>query len=179
MSQGSPRASVFHPCSIRGSFKNAVNGYHSKILRCGSLTKPSQGEINHYAARPLRTFELKGIKIGGLICNDMWANPQCTPMPDTHLSQQLAQRGVRIIFQAINGGRNGGDWSRNVYWPYHEANLRMRARAGHLWIVTADNCRPTNIPCSAPSGVLAPNGEWEAHAKKQGEQIVVHTIELE
>jgi len=86
-------------------------GFHNKILRCGTMTDPSKGEINHFAARPLRTYQVKGITIGGLICNDMWANPQCTPMPDPHLSQKLSEMGARIIFQAINGGRNGSDWS--------------------------------------------------------------------
>ena len=152
-------------------------GFHNKILRCGTMTDPPQGEINHYAARPLRTFQLKGITIGGLICNDMWANPQCTPMPDPHLSQKLSDMGVKIIFQAINGGRNGSDWSRNVYWPFHETNLRLRAKVGKLWIVTADNCHPTNIPCSAPSGVLDPNGKWVAQAPNQGEHVVTYTIQ--
>ena len=154
-------------------------GFHNKILRCGTMTHPSKGEIKHFAARPLRTFQLKGITVGGLICNDMWANPQCTPMPDPHLSQKLSEMGARIIFQAINGGRNGSDWSRNVYWPFHETNLRLRARTGKLWIVTADNCHPTNIPCSAPSGVLKPDGQWAVQAPKQGEHIVTYTIELD
>ena len=154
-------------------------GFHSKTLRCGSMTDPPVGEINHYAARPLRTFQIKGITVGGLICNDMWANPGCTPMPDPHLSQKLAEMGAKIIFQAINGGRNGSDWSRQVYWPFHETNLRIRARTGKLWIVTSDNCYPTNIPCSAPSGVLQPNGNWAAEAPDQGEQMVVYTIELD
>jgi predicted amidohydrolase len=154
-------------------------GFHSKTLRCGTMTKQPKGEINHYAARPLRTFQLKGITVGGLICNDMWANPACTPMPDPHLSQQLADRGARIIFQAINGGRDGGDWSREVFWPFHETNLRIRAQAGKVWIVTADNCHPTNIPCSAPSGVLRPNGYWAAKAPDQGRQMVFYTIELD
>ncbi|MEM7386691.1 MAG: carbon-nitrogen hydrolase family protein, partial [Verrucomicrobiota bacterium] len=56
-------------------------GLHSKTLLCGSFSDPPQGEINDYATRPLRTFEIKGIRVGGLICNDMWANPQCTPCP--------------------------------------------------------------------------------------------------
>ena len=154
-------------------------GFHSKTLRCGTMTDPPKGEINHYAARPLRTFKLKGITVGGLICNDMWANPGCTPMPDPHLSQQLSEMGAKIIFQAINGGRDGSDWSREVYWPFHETNLRIRARAGKLWMVTADNCAPTHIPCSAPSGVLRPDGHWAAKAPDQGEQLVVHTIELQ
>ena len=60
-------------------------GFHSKTLLCGSLTDPPEGEINHYGTRPLRTFQINGITVGGLICNDMWGNPQCTPMPDSHL----------------------------------------------------------------------------------------------
>jgi predicted amidohydrolase len=153
-------------------------GFHNKILRCGTMTYPTEGEINDYAARPLRTFQLRGITIGGLICNDMWANPMCTPMPDPHLSQQLAHRGAKIIFQAINGGRDGGNWSRDVYWPFHETNLRIRAQAGKIWIVTADNCLPTDIPCSAPSGVLGPDGQWRARAPRKGAHILVYTIQL-
>ena len=154
-------------------------GFHSKTLRCGTMTDPPKGEINDFAARPLRTYELNGITIGGLICNDLWANPQCTPMPDPHLSQQLAEMGARIIFHAINGGRSDSDWSRDVYWPFHETNLRIRARTGKLWIVTSDNCAPENIPCSAPSGVLAPTGNWAVQAPNQGRHVVVYTIELE
>ncbi len=83
----------------------AYLGFHSKMLRCGSLDTPSQGEINHYSASALRTFPwASGITIGGLICNDMWANPECTPMPDTHLSQRLSAMGARIIFHGVNGG---------------------------------------------------------------------------
>lgn len=154
-------------------------GFHNKILRCGTMTEPVRGEINHYAARPLRTFRLKGITIGGLICNDMWANPGCTPMPDPHLSQQLAAKGAKIIFQAINGGRDGSDWSRQVFWPFHETNLRIRAQTGKVWIVTADNCHPSDVPCSAPSGILKPDGHWAARAPNRGQQMVFHTIELD
>lgn len=154
-------------------------GFHSKTLRCGTMTEPTEGEINHFAARPLKTFQLKGITVGGLICNDMWANPGCTPMPDPHLSQQLVQRGAKIIFQAVNGGRDGSAWSREVYWPFHETNLRIRAQAGKVWIVTTDNCHPADIPCSAPSGVLKPDGNWAVKTPDQGEQMVVYTIELD
>ncbi|MCA9101304.1 MAG: carbon-nitrogen hydrolase family protein [Planctomycetales bacterium] len=154
-------------------------GAHCKILRCGSMTTPSKGEINHYATRPLTTFQIKGITVGGLICNDMWANPGCTPMPDPHLSQQLSEAGARVVFHAINGGRDGGEMSKNVYWHFHESNQRIRAITGKLWIVAADNCAPTTIPCSAPSGVLGPDGRWAAQAAPQGEEVVVYTINLD
>ena len=87
-------------------------GFHSKILRCASVDGESTGELNHYAVSDLRVFSWQeGVCIGGLICNDMWANPQCTPMPDPHLSQQLSTMGAKIILHSVNGGRNGSSHS--------------------------------------------------------------------
>jgi predicted amidohydrolase len=153
-------------------------GFHSKTLRCGTLTQPPRGEIEHFAVAPLRTFGVAGSTVGGLICNDLWANPECTPGPDPHLSQALAQMGARVVFHAVNGGRDGSEWSR-VAWRYHEANLRMRARAGNLWIVTVDSCHPVDLPCSAPSGVVAPAGDWACAAEPQGERFFVHDVQLD
>lgn len=152
-------------------------GFHSKTLTCGSLDNPPQGEINHYAVAPLRTFEFNDIRIGGLICNDLWAMPGCTPGPDPHLTRQLARAGARLIFHAVNGGRHGDDWSKLV-WQYHESNLRLRARASRIWTVTVDNCAPAKWPCSAPSGVIDPDGAWLCRADPQGEQFFAATIEL-
>jgi predicted amidohydrolase len=154
-------------------------GFHSKILRCGSLEEPIEGEIKEYACSDLQVFQFQGIPMGGLICNDLWANPQCTPTPDPHLSQQLSRLGARIICHAVNGGRDGGHWSTQVAWPYHEANLRMRAAAGRVWIITVDSSSPVNLPCSAPSGVINPQGEWVTRAAPQGEAFFVYTIPLE
>src|SRR5208283_3058816 len=69
-------------------------GFHSKTLTCGTLGVPSRGEIEHFSVAPLRTFTIKGIPCGGLVCNDMWANPGYTPMPDPHLSQKLSEAGA-------------------------------------------------------------------------------------
>jgi predicted amidohydrolase len=155
----------------------AFLGFHSKTLTCGTMTEPSRGEINDYAVQPLRTFAVKDLTVGGLICNDLWANPGCTPIPDPHLTHQLAQMGARVVFHAVNGGRDGSPLSE-VHWQFHESNLRLRARASRLWIVTVDNCFPQHIPCSAPSGVIAPDGEWAVKAPPQGEQFFVHSIRI-
>ena len=152
-------------------------GFHTKILTCGTLTDPPVGEINDYAVKPLGVFQLGGVTAGGLVCNDMWANPGCTPGPDPHLAQQLARLGARVVFHAVNGGRDGGEMSKVAWW-YHESNLRMRAAAGKLWIVTVDNCDPLNLPCSAPSGVIDPQGNWALQAPPQGEYFFAHTIAL-
>ena len=53
----------------------------------------------------------------------------------------------------------------------------MRARAGKLWIVTVDNCFPPDLPCSSPSGVIDPEGNWAVKAEAQGEQFFVCTLE--
>ncbi len=153
-------------------------GFHAKILRCGSWDTPPRGEINDYAATELSVFDWTDrYSIGGLICNDFWANPGCTPMPDPHLTQQLAAMNARIIFHAVHGGRDGSDWSK-VAWAYHESNLRMRTKAAGIWTVTVDNAFPTDIPCSAPSGVIGPDGNWVCQTASTGETFFVYTIRL-
>lgn len=152
-------------------------GFHSKTLTCGSMTEPPKGEINHYSVSPLRTFDFNDIQIGGLICNDLWANPGCTPIPDPHLTQQLSKMGAKIVFHAVNGGRSDSEWS-DVAWQYHSSNLRMRANAGGIWIVTVDNCYPTDIRCSSPTGIINPQGDWVCQTEIKGEQFFCHTIKL-
>ena len=153
-------------------------GFHSKRLLCGSVRGISQGEVNHYAVSDLRVFSWRdGLLIGGLICNDMWANPECTPMPDSHLTQRLSSMGAKVILHPVNGGRDGSSWSE-LTWQYHESNLRMRARAGGVWVVTVDNATPEQVPCSAPSGVINPLGAFVCRTIPKGEQLFVHVIKL-
>ncbi|GIV18627.1 MAG: hypothetical protein KatS3mg023_0378 [Armatimonadota bacterium] len=99
-------------------------------------------------------------------------------MPDTHLTQQLAAMGAKVVFHAVNGGRDGSEWSR-VAWRYHEANLRLRAHAGKIWMVTVDNCYPLHLRCSSPSGVVSPSGEWKVRVRAQGERFFLYTIPVD
>jgi len=152
-------------------------GFHSKTLCCGTLETPSRGEIEHYAVAPLRTYELSDVRVGGLICNDLWANPCCTPMSDPHLTHRLKQLGARVIFHAVNGGRSSDPWSE-VNWQFHESNLRMRARAASMYIATVDNCFPADVPCSSPSGLVGPQGEWLGRCLERGEQFLCCDVPL-
>lgn len=153
-------------------------GFHAKILRTGTFDSPPQGEIQVYSPSPLRTFSFGGTTIAGLVCNDLWANPECTPMPDMHLSQLLAERRVRVLFHAVNGGRDAGEFSQMVVKNFHESQLRMRARAGSLWIVSVDSSHPEEIPCSSRGGVVRPDGSWAVQIPDKGTQIFVHEIDL-
>ena len=65
-----------------------------------------------------------------------------------------------------------------VAWNFHESNLLMRARAGGIWIVTVDSSFPTDMPSSAPSGIINPDEEWVCESDAKGEQFFVHTIEI-
>ena len=81
----------------------------------------------------------------------------------------------QVVKEAVNGGRSSDEWS-NVAWEYHQSNLRMRARSGHVWVVTVDNCKPTEIRCSSPSGVINAQGEWVCQVPSQGEQFFCYSI---
>jgi predicted amidohydrolase len=153
-------------------------GFHAKILRCGSMSDPPRGEIEHFAAAPLRTFTIDGVRCGALICNDLWANPACTPADDPHLTHRLSGLGARIVFHAVNGGRDDSEFSRVTVRWFHESNLRLRARADGLFIVTCDNAFPTHLPCSAPSGVVDPDGSWLLQVPPQGDQRFAVDIAL-
>ncbi|MHA1681077.1 MAG: carbon-nitrogen hydrolase family protein [Promethearchaeota archaeon] len=145
-------------------------GFHSKILK-------TTGEREDYAHSELKIFDFHGIPIGGLICNDLWANPGCTDTPDPHLTRQLAGMGAKIIFHAVNGGRSADPFMA-VIRAFHESNLRLRAQAANLWIATVDNCFPFNIDCSAPSGIINPRGNWEIRTPWRGDHVVAHQINL-
>jgi len=155
-------------------------GFHAKILLCRHMASPAaKGEIDFFQTRPLRTFNLFGLTVGGLVCNDMWANPEWTPMNDPHLSQRLKEMGARVIFLSANTGGGTGE-SLALNRAYHETNLRLRARAGKLWIVVANAADSLGNEAShCPSGVLAPDGTWAVTAPPRGEQLFVHTFEID
>lgn len=152
-------------------------GYHTKTLRCGSMEEPSVGEINHYGVKPLKTFSFMGITIGGLICNDMWANPECTPMPDPHLTWQLTKMGARIIFHAVNGGGNGTEYMKTTIRDFHSSNLTMRAVASKVHIASVDACFGAH-PVACPSGITGPDGKRIFTLPEVGMQLGAVEVEI-
>jgi len=150
-------------------------GCHTKTLLCGT-GDPPRGECAHFAHKPPRVFDFHGITIGGLICNDLWANPWCTPMPDPHLTHVLAKLGAKIIFHAVNGGRDAGELSQGLVRQFHEVHVRMKAQADGLYICTVDNAFPEHIGVSSLGGIAAPDASWRFTLPNIGKQV--HTVEL-
>lgn len=154
-------------------------GFHAKMLLCSSrLDEPYAGEICDFATRVLTCFTFHGVTIGGLICNDLWANPGCTPMADPHLTHLLAKMGVKVIFHAVNGGRGDPD-SIALNRAYHESNLCLRAAADQLFIATVDNAFPLTKDNSCTSGVVSPQGRYLCRLPVRGESIFVQDLPFE
>jgi predicted amidohydrolase len=158
----------------------AFLGYHAKILLCKRVAKPdSVGEIDHFKTKPLRTFALGDLTVGGLVCNDLWANPEWTPMDDPHLVQQLSRKGARVVFHSVNSGLAEGE-ELALNRAYHESNLRIRARGGRVWIVVADAADPEGRRAgNAPSGIVGPDGMWLLKVEPKGERFFAATVEIE
>ena len=157
-------------------------GFHAKILLCRRMSDPvGKGEVDGFQTRPLRTFQLNGFTVGGLICNDLWANPEWTPMDDPYLARKLSEMGARLLFVSANTGRGIGP-ERAVSRAFHDANVRMRTRTGKLWSVVVNAGDPESTPdriLHCPSGVMGPDGEWALMVTSPKEQFFAHTIELE
>jgi predicted amidohydrolase len=155
-------------------------GFHAKILLCRWMPDPKRkGEVDHFKSAPLRTFQLDGLTVGGLVCNDMWANPEFTPMPDPHLAQQLGEQGARVVFLSVNSGQDEGE-TLALHRAFHESNLRIRAGSAKLWVVVANACDPKGQrEANCHSGVVAPDGRWVVQADPKGEQFFAHTILIE
>ena len=155
-------------------------GFHAKILLCRWMADPKRkGEVDYFKSSPLRTFQLEGLTIGGLVCNDLWANPEWTPMADPHLARQLADQGARVLFFSVNSGQDEGE-ALALHRAFHESNLRLRARSAKLWVIVANASDPKGQrEANCHSGVLAPDGHWLVQADPKGEQFFAQTLVVE
>jgi predicted amidohydrolase len=138
-------------------------GFHAKILRCSSLDHPGTGEMRDYVEGRLRTFDWRGLRVGVLICNDLWATPGFTTMPNPYLPWKLRQMGAQLLLHAIN---SGGDLRHR---PFHESSTELWARVLQVPIVQA-NAAHEDRPVNALSGVTGADGVRLVAAPERGEQ---------
>jgi predicted amidohydrolase len=155
-------------------------GFHSKILLGRSAFEPDKpGEYTQFGVTPLKSFIFNGIKIGGLICNDVFANPMWTPYYVRNLVHELSEMGVKVLFHSVHAGRGTDEFRNTVVRNFHESSMRLRAKAGKLWFVTVDNCYPLDVPGQSPSGVINPEGNWEVQVPTIGEHYYAYTIDVD
>jgi predicted amidohydrolase len=143
-------------------------GAHDKVL-------PTAGDLKWCAggaARAMRVFRSQGLTFGVTICNDFWATPVHTSLPDLNVPLLLARRKARVIFHAIASGTDA------AYLDFHTHRMEERAIRARVWVVSANCVRDRRTPCNAPSGIVDPSGTWRAQAPLIGEHLVVGRIIL-
>lgn len=139
-------------------------GEYSKILRCSILDMPGTGEMVDYVEGDLRTFDWKGNRFGILICNDLWATPGYTTMPNPYLVWKLKQMGAQFIVHCINSG------TAQKYRPFHESSAELWALSVSLPIIEV-NAAQGNEKINAQSGLIGPGGERSLRVTDSGVQF--------
>ena len=148
-------------------------GFHAKILRCSSLHHPGTGEMKDYVEGKLGTFEWRGVRFGALICNDLWATPRWTTMPNPYLPWKLWQMGAQVILHAIHSGRD------QRHRAFHESSSELWARALGVPIVQVNAAPADGGAVNASSGAIGPHGERYVRPPDVGEQYFTCEVPIE
>ena len=153
--------------------EQVVIGGNGRILGRHAKYVPTSGDRKwSVAGRRLRIFRERGLSFGCLICNDLWVTPGCGSPSDPRLTRRLARRGARAIFHSVNSGADAR------YVPYHESNLRLRAREGKLFIAAANAAVPgRSVNCA--TGIVNPEGDWVVRCRRRGRQFAVADITVD
>jgi len=146
-------------------------GAYSKILTCSPLKNPGTGEMMEYVQGKVKTFSINDIDFGILICNDLWATPGYTTIPNPYLPWKMYEAGAKIIFHIINSGTD------LRYKSFHEASVELWARTLQIPVIEI-NAAHGNREINARSGIINANGERIKNVINKGEQLFIHNIEL-
>jgi len=144
-------------------------GEYSKILRCSILDMPGTGEMVQYVEGDLKTFDWKGNRFGILICNDLWATPGYTTIPNPYLVWKLKQMGAQFIVHCINSG------TTQRYRPFHESSAELWALSVKLPILEV-NAAHGDEKINAQSGLIDAGGERSLRVPDSGVQFFTITL---
>lgn len=139
-------------------------GAYSKILRCSNPNFPGTGEMIDYVEGELKTFDWNGSRFGILICNDLWATPGYTTMPNPYLPWKLKQMGAQFIVHCINSG------TAQKYRPFHESSAELWALSLQIPILEVNAAQEEGI-INAQSGLIDANGERSLRVPDSGVQL--------
>lgn len=139
-----------------------VSRYAKTCLTYGDAKQFAAGDF------PL-VHEVGGLKIGTLICNDLWVTPGYSDGPNPHLTLKQARAGAQVIFHAVSSGADPR------YRAYHESNQALRAAEAGCPIVSV-NSAVENGEGNCTSGVILPTMEYACMLPRKGE--AVETVEF-
>ena len=112
------------------------------------------------------------MRFGVLICNDLWATPGYTVMPNPYLPWKLWQMGAQVIFHCVNSGHQ----TRNR--AFHESSVALWAHALQIPIFQVNALSQTAEPINARSGAVLPDGARIPAVPDAGEQFFTCGIGL-
>jgi predicted amidohydrolase len=144
-------------------------GVYSKILTCSPLDNPGTGEMMEYVQGKVRTFSYKEVEFGILICNDLWATPGYTTIPNPYLPWKMQEAGAEVIIHIINSGTDQN------YRSFHEASVELWARQLEIPIVEV-NAAHGNKEINAASGIVNKYGERAKVVNNRGEQLFIYDL---
>lgn len=147
-------------------------GAHSKILVCSPTDSPGTGEMLDYQPGVLQTFEWNNIRFGILVCNDLWATPGYTTIPNPYLPLKLKQMGAEVIFHSINSGTN------QLYRRFHESSAELWALNLRIPIMEV-NAAQGREKINAQSGLIDSNGVRSVVVPDTGEFLYYCEIDLQ
>jgi predicted amidohydrolase len=151
--------------------EGAFLGAQAKILVCSPTDSPGTGEMLDYQQGVLQTFEWNNIRFGTLVCNDLWATPGYTTIPNPYLPLKLKQLGAEVIFHSINSGTN------QFYRRFHESSAELWALNLHLPIMEVNAAQGTE-KINAQSGLIDSQGVRSVVVPDTGEHLYYCEINL-
>lgn len=121
-------------------------------------------ETDHYAkGMDATVFDYKGLRIGGMICNDFWANPMHFGGMSGDLLRGLLRQRANIVFLSANVPKTIGP--NNMFYNWHKICIEMFSAYG-VWNTvvcdTANNVDGTAYvgPSCVPCGICDYTTEW-------------------
>lgn len=149
-------------------------GAHSKILVCSPIDEPGTGEMLEYQQGTLQTFQWNDIRFGALVCNDVWATPGYTTIPNPYLPLKLKEMGAEVIFHSINSGTN------QFYRKFHESSAELWALNLQIPIMEVNAAARTGsgAKVNAQSGLIDSNGARSVIVPDSGEHLYFCEIDL-
>ena len=149
-----------------GNFLSA----HSKVLVCSPTDQPGTGEMLEYEQGKPQIFDWNGNRFGILVCNDLWATPGYTTIPNPYLALKLKQMGAQVIFHAINSGTN------QQYKSFHESSAELWSQSLGIQIMEVNAAKGID-PINAQSGLIK-DGKRKVQVSYIGEQFFIVDITI-
>jgi predicted amidohydrolase len=124
-----------------------------------------------YVEGELKTFSWKDLRFGILICNDLWATPGYTTIPNPYLPWKLKQMGAQFIVHCINSG------TAQKYRPFHESSAELWALSMKIPILEV-NAAHEEEKINARSGLINAAGERVLDVPDSGSRFFTAKIVL-